>query len=155
MNYKVSLTVENVDRSIAFYASKLGLSVEPNASPAFALLRIGDGTIGLLAVKEARNGASNWSPDQKRAIHVQFSSDNLDGLYEELKSRGVAFHEPPHDGPWKRRMKALDPDGYSVEFAQGRRGHNAIQTSVWAGFQVRGYSVKTSLRSPELFMIHP
>ena len=61
---------------------------------------------------------------QKRAVHVEFSTDDLDGLYEELKSKGVAFHQPPHDEPWERSMTAFDPDGYAVEFAQGKRGHN-------------------------------
>ena len=62
---------------------------------------------------------------QKRAIHVEFSTDNLNALYEELTSKGVVFHEPPHDEPWERSMTAFDPDGYSIEFAQGLRGHNA------------------------------
>jgi hypothetical protein len=26
--------------------------------------------------------------------------------------------------PWERSMQTYDPDGYTVEFAQGRRGHN-------------------------------
>ncbi len=47
---------------------------------------------------------------------------DLDGLYEELKTKGVVFHAPPHDEPWERAMTAFDPDGYAVEFAQGRRG---------------------------------
>ncbi len=27
-----------------------------------------------------------------------------------------------HDEPWERSMTAFDPDGYSVEMAQGYRG---------------------------------
>ena len=64
------------------------------------------------------------SPQQKLGIHVEFSTDDLDGLYAELLAKGVRFHEAPHDEPWERSMTALDPDGYSVEFAQGRRGEN-------------------------------
>jgi uncharacterized glyoxalase superfamily protein PhnB len=86
---------------------------------------VGSGTIGLLSLAEARKeGVEEATPAQKRGIHVEFTTDNLDGLYEELKSKGVAFHQPPHDEPWERSMTAFDPDGYSVEFAQGRRGHN-------------------------------
>ncbi len=99
-----------------------------NAAPAFAMIRTGgegSGTIGLLSIEEARKeGVEDLSPAQKRAIHVEFSSGDLDGLYEELKAKGVAFHEPPHDEPWERSMTAFDPDGYAVEFAQGRRGKN-------------------------------
>lgn len=122
----LTLTVESVERSIAFYGGTLGLTVEANAAPDFALIRVeGQGTIGLLssAVSE-REGVTASSAAQKRAIHVEFSTDDLDGLYEELKAKGVVFAEPPHDEPWERSMTAYDPDGYTVEFAQGRRGHN-------------------------------
>jgi catechol 2,3-dioxygenase-like lactoylglutathione lyase family enzyme len=121
----LTLTVESVERSVAFYGGKLGLKVEVNAAPDFAMIRVGAGTIGLLSVTQSRKaGVEDSSAAQKAAIHVEFSTDDLDGLYEELKGRGVAFHEPPHDEPWERSMTALDPDGYAVEFAQGRRGQN-------------------------------
>jgi uncharacterized glyoxalase superfamily protein PhnB len=89
------------------------------------MIRVGAGTIGLLSIVEARKeGVEDSSGAQKRAIHVEFMTDDLDGLYDELKSKGVTFHQPPHDEPWERSMTAFDPDGYSVEFAQGKRGHN-------------------------------
>jgi catechol 2,3-dioxygenase-like lactoylglutathione lyase family enzyme len=122
----LTLTVDDVQRSLDYYGGKLGLPVEVNAAPAFAMIRApGGGTIGLLAMAEARKeGVEASTPAQKRAIHVELSTDDLDGLFEELKAKGVVFHELPHDEPWERSMTALDPDGYAVEFAQGRRGHN-------------------------------
>ena len=121
----LTLTVESVERSIGFYGGKLGLKVEWNAAPAFAMIRHGGVTLGLLSIDEARKeGVPDASPDQKAAIHVELSTDDLDGLHEELEARGVVFHQPPHDEPWERSMTALDPDGYAVEFAQGKRGHN-------------------------------
>ena len=124
----LTLTVRDVRESIDFYSGKLGLQVEVNAAPAFAMLRIGAGTIGLLSIAEARKeGVEESRAAQKRAIHVEFSTDDLDGLYGELKAKGVVFHEPPHDEPWERSMTAFDPDGYAVEFAQGKRGHNQTQ----------------------------
>ena len=121
----LTLTVDSVERSFEFYSGKLGLTVEWNAVPAFAMLRLGSGTIGLLASAEAeKEGVMPSSAAQKRAIHVELSTDDLDGLFEELKAKGVVFHQPPHDEPWERSMTALDPDGYAVEFAQGRRGKN-------------------------------
>lgn len=129
----LTLTVASVATSIEFYQSKLGLKLEVNAAPAFAMIRIGGdtgGTIGLLSIDEARkDGVADTTAQQKRAIHVEFSTDDLDGLYEALKAKGVVFHEPPHDEPWERSMTALDPDGYAVEFAQGRRGHNQTATT--------------------------
>jgi catechol 2,3-dioxygenase-like lactoylglutathione lyase family enzyme len=127
----LTLTVESVQRSIEFYGGKLGLMVEWKALPAFAMIRVpgaGGGTIGLLSLEAARDeGVDAMTTAQKKGIHVEFSTDDLDGLYAELKARGVVFHLPPHDEPWERSMTALDPDGYAVEFAQGRRGHNATK----------------------------
>jgi catechol 2,3-dioxygenase-like lactoylglutathione lyase family enzyme len=121
----LTLTVDSVERSIAFYGGKLGLPVENDSAPAFAMIRHGGVTLGLLATAIARKeGVEDSTPAQKRAIHVELSTDDLDGLYEDLKGKGVVFHEPPHDEPWERSMSALDPDGYVVEFAQGRRGKN-------------------------------
>ena len=122
----LTLTVESVARSLEFYNGKLGLNVEWNSVPAFAMLRIGSGTIGLLAMAEAKKeGVAESTPAQKAAIHVEFSTDDLDGLHEELKGKGVVFAQPPHDEPWERAMTAMDPDGYAVEFAQGKRGKKA------------------------------
>lgn len=121
----LTLTVASVEKSIEFYGGKLGLKVEVNAAPAFGMIRVGSGTIGLLSIAEAKKeGVEETSAVQKRAIHVEFSSDDLDGLYEELKAKGVVFHQPPHDEPWERSATAFDPDGYAVEFAQGKRGKN-------------------------------
>jgi catechol 2,3-dioxygenase-like lactoylglutathione lyase family enzyme len=121
----LTLTVQSVERSLAFYGGTLGLEIAWKSLPAFGMLRIGAGTIGLLALEEARKeGVEEMTPAQKRGVHVELSTDNLDGLYEELKAKGVVFHQPPHDEPWERSMTAFDPDGYAVEFAQGRRGHN-------------------------------
>jgi catechol 2,3-dioxygenase-like lactoylglutathione lyase family enzyme len=119
----LTLTVADIERSLAFYEGKLGLRCEVRAAPDFAMLRLGEGTIGLLSLDVARKeGAAETTPAQKRAIHVELSTDDHDGVYEDLKARGVVFDAPPHDEPWERSATALDPDGYLVEFAQGRRG---------------------------------
>jgi uncharacterized glyoxalase superfamily protein PhnB len=104
----------------------LGLTVAYQSAPAFALIKVeGGGSIGLLSVEEARKeGAEDMMPAQRRAIHVELSTDDLDAAYQELVHQGMAFHAPPHDEPWERVMTGLDPDGYSVEIAQGRRGES-------------------------------
>lgn len=124
----LTLTVADVEASTAFYRDLLGLEAGYVSLPAFAMIKVGGtmgGTIGLLSVEEARKeGADYGTPAQRHAIHVEFTTDDLDGLYEELAARGMTFHEPPHDEPWERVMTAYDPDGYAVEIAQGRRGQS-------------------------------
>ncbi len=120
----LSLTVDDVDRSVAFYVDKLGLELAYLASPAFAMVRNSDGgLIGLLSLAEAsKEGVVAASPEQRRGVHIEFTTDDLDGLHAELVAAGVEFAEAPHDEPWERAMTAYDPDGHSVEFGQGRRG---------------------------------
>jgi catechol 2,3-dioxygenase-like lactoylglutathione lyase family enzyme len=122
----LTLTVADVKQSIEFYRDQLGLMLEWDAAPQFAMLRVGDGpggTLGLLSREEAeKEGARMPNAAQARAVHVELSTDHLDDLYDELRTRGVRIDVPPHDEPWERAMTIFDPDGYSVEFAQGRRG---------------------------------
>jgi catechol 2,3-dioxygenase-like lactoylglutathione lyase family enzyme len=123
----LTLTVKSVSTSVDYYTQKLGFMCEWNAAPHFAMLRLNGarGSIGLLAWSEAKKeGAIKTTARQKRAIHVELSVDNLDTLYKQLIAKGVKFHTPPHDEPWERSATAFDPDGYSIEFAQGRRGKN-------------------------------
>jgi catechol 2,3-dioxygenase-like lactoylglutathione lyase family enzyme len=124
----LTLRVANVNRSMEFYCGKLGLCVEIDKAPQFAMIRVGGptgGTIGLLVHDDA-SGSVSMTPEQRAGIHVELSTDNLDALYEHLKARGVVFLEPPHEEPWERSMRARDPDGYTVEFAEGRRGHRGV-----------------------------
>ena len=124
----LTLTVDSVARAVEFYSGMLGLDVAYNSEPAFAMIKVPGavgGTIGLLSFEEARKeGATETTADQKRGIHVEFTTDDLDALYAELAAKGMTFHEPPHDEPWERVMTAFDPDGYAVEIAQGRRGQD-------------------------------
>lgn len=122
----LTLTVSDVKRSIDYYCNNFGFTLEWDATPQFAMLRIGGAggsTVGLLSWTEAeKEGASKPNPSQARAIHVELSTDNLDELYEGLNAREVKIDVAPHDEPWERAMTAFDPDGYSVEVSQGRRG---------------------------------
>lgn len=119
----LSLTVTSVEQSLLFYRDKLGLEVVYAALPAFALVRADRGTIGLLSVEAAaKDGVTAGTPEERRGVHIEFSTDNLDDLYTALQKAGVEFSQPPHDEPWERSMTAFDPDGHSVEFAEGRRG---------------------------------
>jgi catechol 2,3-dioxygenase-like lactoylglutathione lyase family enzyme len=124
----LTLAVADVKRSIEFYRDQLGLTVEVDKAPQFGMIRVGGkngGTIGLLSMGLTDGAAAkSWTAQQRAAIHVELSTDDLDGLYNDLKARGVGFHTPPHDEPWERCMDILDPDGYTVEIAQGRRGRN-------------------------------
>lgn len=125
----LTLRVESVARSIEFYRDKLGFTVEVDKAPQFAMIRVGGskgGTIGLLPHDPDNAGSKSSTPQQRAGIHVELTTDDLDTLYDVLRDRGVQFFEPPHEEPWERSMRAYDPDGYTIEFAEGRRGHRGV-----------------------------
>ena len=126
----LTLRVANVKRSMEFYRDELGFVVEIDKAPHFAMIRVGGptgGTIGLLPHDDTNpSGSASMTSAQRAGIHVELTTDNLDALYEHLKARGVVFFEPPHEEPWECSMKAHDPDGYTIEFAEGRRGHRGV-----------------------------
>jgi catechol 2,3-dioxygenase-like lactoylglutathione lyase family enzyme len=118
----LTLTVRSVKRSADYYCEKLGFELVVDAAPHFALIRVGGprgGTIGLLSLTKAKKGGvRKRSAKQRRAFHVELSTDNLDGLYKDLLAKRVRINTPPHDEPWERSMDVVDPDGYTLEFAQ-------------------------------------
>jgi catechol 2,3-dioxygenase-like lactoylglutathione lyase family enzyme len=126
----LTLRVADVSRSIEFYRNKLGFTVEINKAPQFAMIRVGGprgGTIGLLVHDNSDPlGSKSTTPRQRAGLHVELTTDHLDALYEQLKGRGVEFLEPPHEEPWERSMRVRDPDGHTIEFAEGRRGHRGL-----------------------------
>ncbi len=95
----LTLTVESVAKSVEFYGGALGLEVAHHWEPAFAMIRVGGelgGSIGPISINEARKEAAEvMTPTHKRAIHIEFPTDDLDALFEELTARGVTFHERP------------------------------------------------------------
>ena len=125
----LSVTVSDMKNSINYYSNLPGFNLEWDASPQFAMFRIGDksgGTLGLLSSSVSlEDGAEKINSQQARSIHIEVSTDNLDDLYKELIDKGIKVDIPPHDEPWERSMTAFDPDGYSVEFSEGKRGEKA------------------------------
>ena len=122
----LSITVSNMKNSVNYYSNLPGFTLEWDASPEFAMFRIGEksgGTLGLLSSSVSlEEGAEKINSQQARSIHIEISTDNLDELYKELTEKGIKIDIPPHDEPWERAMTAFDPDGYSVEFSEGKRG---------------------------------
>jgi catechol 2,3-dioxygenase-like lactoylglutathione lyase family enzyme len=100
----LTLHVADLERSLAFYTKLPGATVEVHRPDVIAILRIGQGRIGLLQRKAGR-------------FHVELETDDLDGLYESLKASGIEPKGPPVSHPWgDRDFEVIDPDGFVLEF---------------------------------------
>lgn len=122
----LTLPVSDLDTSIAFYES-LGFVTEIHVER-FALLRYGSGTLGLLAARprleiEASSGGTSLRP----FVQLEMGTDDLDALYNEFIDRGVPVHIAPRDRGFERQMQLRDPDGFTIEYAEGNRGHNSTE----------------------------
>ena len=116
----LSLPVSDLDRSVAFYES-LGFACEIRTHR-FGLMRHGSGTVGLLALGAAvsREAGSRLRP----FVQIEMGTDDLHGLHADLLAREVPVHTPPRDRGFERSLQLRDPDGFTVEFAEGVRGNN-------------------------------
>ncbi len=100
----LTLHVKDVDKSLAFYSKLPGVQVQVHRSGDFALLRLGEMRLGLLR-------------HDTGAFHIELETENLDNLYEYLKSIDFPVSGPPTVKNWgERDFLVIDPDGNMVEF---------------------------------------
>ena len=103
----LSLHVADVERSLDFYKRLPDTSVIFHMPGKFALLRVGDGRLGLLH-------------DQKRPFHIEIDCQDLDTTCASLEESGFQLEGPTTRAWGERDALAVDPDGNLVEFGQAR-----------------------------------
>lgn len=117
--YATRLLVRDFERTLRFYREVIGLSpVVGNGEPPYVELG-GDRLIALFE-RELMSQAvplREGPPDARDAVLLGFEVENVDLVYERLRSRGVIFVAPPTDRPeWRLRTAHLrDPEGNLVE----------------------------------------
>lgn len=103
----VTLQVEDVERSREFYQQIPGAALEHHRPGEFALFRLGEARIGLLAF-----GAPSF--------HLEISTSDVDELHQQLTGTNLQPQGPPEDRHWgERTFDVIDPDGNRIEFANG------------------------------------
>lgn len=107
----LTLHVADLERSLAFYTRLPGVAVAFHKPGLFAMLRIGQGRLGLLQCAAGK-------------FHIELETDDLDGFYEAVKQAGIEPKGPPVRHPWgERDFSVVDPDGFVLEFeASGQEG---------------------------------
>lgn len=124
----ICILVEDIERTVDFYTSKLGFKLRRRAE-GFADFH-GDGVT--LAAWEldhinAHTGVANTrSPKaaHKACVAVELGlPDDVDRLHRELTTRGVPFYGPPDDYIWNARCAYFyDPDGTLWELYAWNQG---------------------------------
>lgn len=110
----VHVNVSNLDRSLEFYETKLGLEVH-KIMDSMGSVRLEPGSLDLDQMPKER--LSELKANKQTT--VAFSVPNLVGYYNELKSKGVKTIDEPTRRSWGSFNFYLnDPDGYSIEIEQ-------------------------------------
>ncbi len=112
-----TLTVADLDASLAFYTEVVGLSVDRRMkpSPEMELAFLGSGETKLELIRDTRAPASGMGG----AISIGFEVESLDAMVEKLKAKGVAVHSGPFQpNPHIRYLFVLDPNGLKVQLVE-------------------------------------
>jgi|SRR5579863_7653 catechol 2,3-dioxygenase-like lactoylglutathione lyase family enzyme len=110
----VTLFVKDMDESVRFYSSVLGMKVEQRYGPHFAELRAEDG------MKLGLHPASAASPAGKMVLGFQ-AAVPLEETLETLRSQAVRIDGPIADDPPIRTFNFRDPNGAEMYFAELQR----------------------------------
>lgn len=115
------LTVEDVDRSRAFYADVLGGQVVLEGEPCiiklantWVILNIGGGPT------EDKPDVTLAPPTDLKNVSsfMNIRVANIGAKYDEWRSKGAEFLTPPIDRGAETRCYMRDPDGYIIEVGE-------------------------------------
>ena len=115
------LTVQDFDRSRAFYADVLGGEVIVERDPciiklanAWVILNVGGGP-----TEDKPDVILEPPTDPKRASNfMNIRVADIKARYEEWRSKGAEFLTPPMDRGAEIRCYMRDPDGYLIEVGE-------------------------------------
>src|SRR5512135_3232568 len=115
-----SLTVNDLEKSIAWYRDVVGFAVEErferDGKLVGAQLRAGD-VVFLLGQDDWQKGRDRRKGEGLRLYAL--TAWDLDGLAKKIEFRGGVLDQQPTDQPWGMRDFALtDPDGFKITVAK-------------------------------------
>jgi glyoxylase I family protein len=119
----VRYQVKDVARSVAFYTTHLGFTLEHQQLPAFASVSLGDAQI-LLSGPQA--SGSRPMPNGQRQEpggwnRVVLRVNDLHTFIETLKKAGLHFRNDMETGPGGKQIQIEDPDGNPIELFEPAR----------------------------------
>ena len=104
------LMVEDMERSVAFYAGRLGFVVRP-AKP------LADGR-AFTAFHQGIALVAGRDPGHRQVDHIAFEVDDIRQMRDGLAGTDVPMLQDLHDGPYGLTIYIADPDGLKVELYQ-------------------------------------
>lgn len=116
---QTSLTVKDLEKSLAWYRDVVGFSVDQKHERAGKLMAVSlkAGDVRILINQD--DGAKGLDRVKGEGFSMQFTTDqNLDEIANRIKSHGGKLETEPADMPWGVRVfRVVDPDGFKLVFS--------------------------------------
>jgi uncharacterized glyoxalase superfamily protein PhnB len=116
-----SLTVKDLEKSLAWYQDVVGFHVDRRHEREGKLMAVSlkAGSVRILLTQD--DGAKGWDRAKGEGLSLQFTTEqNIDAIANRIKERGVTLDTEPVDTPWGMRVfRVRDPDGFRLVFSSG------------------------------------
>lgn len=112
----VSITVKDLQKSVAWYQNVVGFGIERtyefNGKVGIVAMKAGDVRINL----NQDDGAKGWDRIKGLGFSINiWTTEDIDGIANRIKTSGGTLDSEPVDAPWGARFFRLtDPDGYKL-----------------------------------------
>ena len=119
-----TLTVQDVERSLAFYRDRLGLEQDLAERDETGALFLASVEVGDTVIMLNRAHAGTPLHPQRSGVRLTLlfdRDDDIDALLDRLQSGGAEVCSPIGNRPWGHRdFTVFDPDGYHITIARPR-----------------------------------
>ena len=118
-----SLTVKDLQKSLAWYRDVVGFTVDQNHEREGKLTAVSlkAGDVRLLIVQD--DGARGWDRVKGEGFSLQIITDqNVDEIPKRIKDLSGTLDSQPADTPWGARVfRVRDPDGFKLVISHDPR----------------------------------
>ncbi len=118
-----SLTVKDLQKSLAWYRDVVGFAVDQNYERDGKLMAVSlqAGDVRILIGQD--DGAKGWDRVKGEGFSLQITTEqNIDEIAKRIKEHGGTLESAPADMPWGARIFRLrDPDGFKLAISSDRR----------------------------------
>ncbi|MEP6507353.1 MAG: VOC family protein [Gemmatimonadales bacterium] len=116
-----SLTVNDLEKSLAWYCDVMGFTVERRIEREGKLVAVSlkAGAVGIAIGQD--NGAKGFDRVKGEGFSLQITTaQNIDELAARVKATGTTLDTEPMDTPWGARVfRVKDPDGFKYTISSG------------------------------------
>lgn len=111
-----TLSVSNLERSLQFYQSVVGLPLQRRMDPpGMAMAFLGTGDTALELIEDRRHP----QVDLRNPVSLGFEVPDLDATLQDFRARGITIDAGPlQPNPGVKFFYVRDPDGMNVQFVE-------------------------------------